>query len=52
VGCAILAYLFSQPWIIVIVLMLQSHALERFRNEEPEEEEMEEQPMGFMADVK
>lgn len=49
-----LAYVFQQPWLFVVVLMIQNHALERFRAEQHDAEPDfdDGQPMGFTADVK
>lgn len=47
-----LAWQFQQPWLLVIVLMIQNHALELFRQEAPDPEFEEEQPMGFTADIR
>ena len=38
VGAGVLAYLFAQPWLFMIAILLSTHALERFREEPPNEE--------------
>lgn len=47
----LLAWLFSAPWLVIVALVLQTHALDSLRQHSAEEEE-EEQPMGFTANVK
>ena len=52
----VLAYTFAQPMLIILAIVLQSHALERFRDEQPQmmmpDEDDESQPMGFTADIR
>lgn len=49
--CTALAFMMNSPWLVVVAMALQTHALDRFRGDK-EEEEDDEQPMGFTADVK
>lgn len=52
-ACTAMAIMMNIPWLIVIAMILQTHALERFRNEDPDvDDEDDDQPMGFTADVK
>lgn len=48
--CAWLAYVFSQPMLVIIALLAQTHALERFHDHDNEDTDA--QPMGFTADLK
>jgi len=51
--CGGLAYVFSAPWLVILAILTQTHALERFRGEQNEEEkDYPDQPMGFNADIK
>jgi len=53
VVCGILAWTFAQPWLIIVAVVLQTHAIQRFGRESDENDEDDEsQPMGFTADVK
>lgn len=49
--CGFLSLAFAQPLLIVFAVVMATHALDRFKETE-EEEEFPEQPMGFTADVK
>jgi hypothetical protein len=49
--CAVLACVFTQPLLVAIALVMQTHALERFQSAHQDDDE-DEQPMGFTADVK
>lgn len=46
-----LTYVFSQPLLIVVGLMMMNHVMERFSSKNDEDEEDDSQPMGFTADV-
>jgi hypothetical protein len=48
----VLAWLFNQPMLVVVALVLQTHALNKFQESNDYPEEEAEQPMGFTADVK
>jgi len=52
--CGALAWAFTAPWLIIIAILTQTHALERFQEAQQahEDEEYAEQPMGFNADIK
>ena len=52
--CGFLALVFNQPLLIVVALVLQTHALERFQaaQQQDDEEDFPPQAMGFTADVK
>lgn len=48
-----LALAFNTPWLVLIAMLTQTHAIERFRPESKDEDDEDEpQPMGFTADVK
>lgn len=50
---AALSYQFSVPWLFLVVLMIQNHALERFTEYTRQDKEDDDaQPMGFTADIK
>lgn len=51
---AALSYQFNVPWLFLVVLMIQSHTLERFveRVRQDEEDDDDAQPMGFTADIR
>lgn len=50
--CSALAYYFNQPLLVVVALLMQSHALERFQDKGDDEDEDEDEPsMGFTAEV-
>lgn len=54
--CAGLAWLFAAPWLVIVAMLMQTHALERFQSQreaqEEDEEDFPEQPMGFNANIK
>jgi hypothetical protein len=54
--CGFLAYTFAQPWLVIVAVLIQTHALERFREAERDRQDMEEgddEPaIGFTANVK
>jgi hypothetical protein len=52
--CAGLAWLFAAPWLVIVAMLMQTHALERFQSQanHPDEDDYPEQPMGFNADIK
>lgn len=50
-----LSWQFTAPYIFVIALLVQTHALERFRDEEREDDRDtpdDEPAIGFTADIK
>lgn len=50
-----LAWAFSQPWIFVIALLLQTHVLQRFEEKifgDDEDNDAEGGGIGFTADIK
>lgn len=52
-ACTALAFMFNQPLLVVVALVLQTHALDRFRDEDPDKsDEEEESCIGFTANVK
>jgi hypothetical protein len=50
--CGVLAWEFSQPWLVVIALMLAQHSMARFQDEGDDDDDDDSQPMGFTADIK
>lgn len=45
-----LSYVFEEPLLVVVALLLANHSMARFQNDDPDDEDN--QPMGFLADVK
>lgn len=56
IAVTFLAAWFAQPWLVlavIIVVVLQTHALQRFSdNDHDDDDDDEGKPMGFLADVK
>lgn len=52
-AASVLAWHFGEPLLLVLAVILQTHALERFtaRQDDDDSEDYPDQPMGFSADL-
>jgi hypothetical protein len=51
----LLAWEFKSPLLILVVILLQTHALQRFEDSGPDDDDEDDfpaRPMGFTADIK
>ena len=52
IAASLLAWAFAQPWMLIVVIVLQTHAIQKFTEDERDRDEDDSRPMGFTADVK
>lgn len=52
-GAVALAFHFAAPWLILVVIVLQTHAIQRFdeSSQRGYEDEDESKPIGFTAQI-